>query len=298
MVKGKKTSFDDAKKEFESYGYKVLIEESEYKGAANSVLCLCPKKLHNVNVTLSGVRNKRSKNGNGCKKCGDDSRKIPFNKVLDDLKVIGYKTNITEREYRGIKYPFPGQCVRDHDINILMTEIYKGSSCCKICGNIKKCETNMERRGVEYVSQDPLVKEKIMNTNIERRGVPYVSQDPIVKQKIINTNMEKRGVPHVLQDPIIKQQILDTNMERRGVPYPMQDPIVREKGVQTNMERRGVPYVTQDPIVKQKIIDTNMERRGVAYPSQDPNITIRCYKQKTYTYPSGNTTSYQGYEGF
>lgn len=63
--------------------------------------------------------------------------------------------------------------------------------------NSKKTkETNLEKYGCEYSSQDPKVKEKIKQTNIERYGVSCSFQAESVKEKIKQTCLKKYGVDH------------------------------------------------------------------------------------------------------
>lgn len=58
---------------------------------------------------------------------------------------------------------------------------------CKKCTNIimleKTKKTNMERRGVENVFQDPIIKSNNIQTHISKRGVSNPSQDPEVRRK-------------------------------------------------------------------------------------------------------------------
>ena len=76
----------------------------------------------------------------------------------------------------------------------------------------------MERRGVECTHKI-WVKAKARATNMEKRGVEYASQDPAVKAKVRATNMEKRGVEYAMQDPAVQAKARATNMEKRGVEY-------------------------------------------------------------------------------
>ena len=313
-----KLPFQEIKDEFLSFGYELLIEEKDYQGASKKYLCLCPNKTHKLELTIDYLRRVRAKQReNGCKECTHEGK---FKKVLEELKDVGYSTDITAKEYVNRKTRFPGKCSRKHDVQISMDKLKQGVGCCKECGPIKAIETNMQKRGVASVLQDPVVRAKIKETNMEKRGVAcvfqdpvikdkikgihmenrgvqYVSQDPVVKAKVAATNLERRGVPNVMQDPSVMAKAVATNLERRGVEYPTQDPLVLQKGKATNMEKRGVEHVMQDPTVRAKFVATNMERRGVRNPSQDPTIKRNEYRSKIHTYPSGNTTTYQGYEG-
>jgi hypothetical protein len=290
-----KLPFQKIKDEFLTFGYELLIEEKDYQGASKKYLCLCPQKIHKLELTISYLRMvHRKKRGDGCEECKHEGN---FKQVLEELKDVGYTTDITAKEYVNRSTRFPGKCVRKHDVQISMEKIKQRGGCCLECRPFRTIETNMRERGVSNVFQDPVVKAKIIETNMRERGVPYSCQDPAVIAKIREVNMEKRGVGCVFQDPAIKEQIKEIHMKNRGVPYASQDPIVKQKIVDTNMERRGVSYPMQDPSVRAKYVATSMERRGVPHPTQDPTIKRTEYRSKTYTYPSGNTTSYQGYEG-
>jgi len=208
-------------------------------------------------------------------------------------------------------------------------QLLKSGSYCELCTEKNKQEkmktTNMERRGVEYPSQDTNVKEKKKATNMERRGVENPSQDTNVKEKKKATNMERRGVEYPSQDTNVKEKKKATNMERRGVEYSLQDPGVREKGKETSIERygfehpmknsevrekgkatnlklRGVEYASQDPVFRDKCKATSMERYGFEHPMKNSEYSEKAshnaYKAYDYKLPSGKTIRIQGYEKF
>ena len=276
--------FIEAKKKLETFGFEVLATAAEYKTAKIPIACLCPKKIHNVKVSVANA-------DRGCVECNKYQRKLEsYNECKAYLKSINYTTEITVDEYVNKNTSFPGKCCRDHDIDINMQNLLKGSSCCKQCGVISRQETYMNNTGYAHPAQNPEIKEKITQTHLERRGVRHQMHDPTVKEKIKNTNLERRNVPHPSQDPIVKQKKIDTNMERRNVPHPSQDPVVKQKKIDTNMERRNVPYASQDPIVKAKMAASHL-----ALTNSD-SVKTNNYKMKTYTFPSGKQTLFQGYE--
>lgn len=66
--------------------------------------------------------------------------------------------------------------------------------------------TNLERHGVEFISQLDWVKDKVKETNLEKYGVEYYSQTNEFKERIVATMLEKYGVSNGL--------LLETSIER------------------------------------------------------------------------------------
>ena len=137
-------------------------------------------------------------------------------------------------------------------------------------------------------------------TNIERYGVEYVSQSKEVKEKVKLTNMERYGVENPFQNEKIKEKMKLTNIERYGVEYASQCEEVREKVKATNIERYGVEYALQCPEVKEKRKATNIERYGVEHPMQNKELfeknQRKRFKMKNYEFNCNNKVECQGDE--
>ncbi|MCM1233963.1 MAG: endonuclease domain-containing protein [Ruminococcus flavefaciens] len=74
----------------------------------------------------------------------------------------------------------------------------------------KSKKTNLERYGVEYVSQAKSVKEKRNKTNLEKYGFKCSFQNEEVKKKYRENCLEKYGVEYTLQLPKVREKITNT----------------------------------------------------------------------------------------
>lgn len=156
--------------------------------------------------------------------------------------------------------------------------------------------------GMEHPTQNPDVKEKMRMTNQLRRNVDYPSQDPNVVKKAKATFMQRTGFENSSKNPESVKKRKKTNLLRFGFENPFSSAAMQEKIKQSHIKKRGVPHPSQDPIVRAKTEATNMERRGVPHPMQDLEIFERALHNArqwhTFTFPSGKTVRYQGYEHF
>jgi len=268
-----KTPYEDVVRYLESVGYKILITEDKYKGVGKAIPSLCLYG-HETNVYIKDMK---KNGGKYCKKCFIEDKKVPYSEVLDLLSSIGYKSLITEKEYKGIKYPFRGECSKGHICEkLLIGDLKRGISCCVLCGNIKRIKTFMEKYGVTNSMNVKEFADKKDETNLERYGVIHPMQSEEIKDKTKQTNLERYGVIHPMQLEEIKNKTKQTNLERYGTLYPSQLEEIKEKTKQTNLERYGVIHPMQLEEIKEKTKQTNLERYGVIYPMQLEEI-----KEKT-----------------
>lgn len=91
-----------------------------------------------------------------------------------------------------------------------------------------------ENLGVNSTWELNGVREKSRQTNLDKRGVEYPTQSPEVKERVKGTVQKKYGVDNVFQSEEIKEKIKQTNIERYGFPYPNQNPEIREKSYHTS----------------------------------------------------------------
>lgn len=71
--------------------------------------------------------------------------------------------------------------------------------CCIKCKTKKTINTNLERHGVEFVSQKQEFKDKQKETNMKIYGVESVMQNKKFIEKMKKTNLNKYGAEHVSQ---------------------------------------------------------------------------------------------------
>jgi hypothetical protein len=102
-------------------------------------------------------------------------------------------------------------------------------ACQLIYSKTKTIKTNIERRGVSYVAQDPNVIKKAQSTSIKRYGVRSPTQLPEIQKKIRSTCFTKYGFSYPQQNPEIRNKTIKTVIERYGVNYPIQNADIAEK---------------------------------------------------------------------
>ena len=223
------------------------------------------------------------------------------------------KTTCIERF--GVRYnklEYLQSYVKDNNIQLLQKysgNINKGTTIISKCLT-DKCKNSSSKTFGQLLKSGSYCElcteknkqEKMKTTNMERRGVEYPSQDTNVKEKKKATNMERRGVEYSLQDPGVREKGKETSIERYGFEHPMKNSEVREKGKATNLKLRGVEYASQDPVFRDKCKATSMERYGFEHPMKNSEYSEKAshnaYKAYDYKLPSGKTIRIQGYEKF
>ena len=233
----------------------------------------------NVNIVINGANRK------GFYKKGYENLEIGENKEICVMDLP--KSSLLEIE---VKCDYCEKIV-----NVKFSNYYKNTknnmrkyACSIKCGQEKVRETNLERYGVEYSSQNENIKNKIKETNIERYGVENTFQYKDFIEKSKKTNLDRYGVEHVTQNIEIYNKIRETNIERYGVEYSSQNQdiknkrketslkndqiLISEKRKLTNNERYGFDcnFVSDDFKINSK--KTMIERYGVEHPIHSEDI--------------------------
>ncbi len=143
--------------------------------------------------------------------------------------------------------------------------------------------TNLEKRGVEFSSQDPEVKKQTRETCIRKFGAPSYWASDIGKETIAKTNLDRYGTKNVFSSSIIKEKINQTNNERYGCDNPQQNEKIRKKTAQTNINRYGAENVWASEIIKEKIKRTHVSKRGVTSAMQDESVARKVFENKNNT---------------
>lgn len=77
---------------------------------------------------------------------------------------------------------------------------------------------------------------------------------------------------------------------------------IRAKKEQTSLKNYCLKNPNLHEDVKAKIVATNMRVRNVPYPMQDPEVFAKSqqtrFSKKSFEWPSGKVTTYQGFEHF
>ncbi len=166
----------------------------------------------------------------------------------------------------------------------------------------RRALTWIKKYGVDHPMKCPETVAKAKATCMERYGVDSYSKHPDYLAKYTKTCREKYGVDHPMKLPETVAKGKATCMERYGVDSYFKHPEFLAKRIKTCREKYGVDYVIQNPEILAKRVATWMEKYGVDHPMKTPEIFDKAmknaFKYKEYTFPSGNTTFYQGYENF
>lgn len=213
----------------------------------------------------------------------EDSWKPEEINLLKDLYVNNSKEDILrkiKRPWKSIRYKATKLGIK-RDPDIIKSDNVIGTS-----------KAIMAKYGVQYSTQLESMKKKSRETNLRKRGVEYPSQDPIVRKKIKSAVTEKYGVENVFMNDQIKETIKETNTKKYGTPYPLQIKKVQHKLKQTNLERYGVENTfslienvregmiskygvasaLQHPECRAKLKETCLSRYGAEHPMKNPRI--------------------------
>jgi hypothetical protein len=136
---------------------------------------------------------------------------------------------------------------------------YNKYACSSKCAQFKNKETNLERYGVEYISQNEDIKNIIKQTNLEKFGVEYASQNEDIKNKVKQTNLEKFGVENPSQCLSCQEKRKETMLERHGVEYYVLSNDFKEKSEETSLKHYGTKHPNQNEENKIKIKEKFIE---------------------------------------
>ena len=179
---------------------------------------------------------------------------------------------------------------------------YYCSSCVKIEKYKKVKETFLNKYGVSNPNKLLSIREKIKETNLNKYGTEFTFQNETIKNKIKDTMIERYGVDNPNKCSKIRKKTEETCLKIYGCKNPNSNREVRNKFKHTCFEKYGVEHPSQCNDIKIKKEETCFKNYGVKNPTQHPEIAEKAsnnsYQIKNYTFPSGNTIRYQGYEHF
>jgi hypothetical protein len=172
-----------------------------------------------------------------------------------------------------------------HITNLLVEET-KNKCHCEETINKRK-NTNLDKYGTEFPSQNEIVKQKMRKTMMNKYGEKIPLQNENIKDKIniskqdkIEQNknkikeifLKKYGYTTPAKNEDIKQKIKNTNLQRYGFESALKNKDVRDKIKKTNLLKYGYEYPSQNPEIKEKVKQTCLERFGVEYPLQSEDV--------------------------
>lgn len=160
--------------------------------------------------------------------------------------------------------------------------------CCSKCGHKKIsdiCFLNYEK--INYFQVDD-IKDKIKEINLEKYGVEYITQSKEIQSKIKVNNLKKYGDESSSRIDSVKEKAKNTNLKKFG-GAPILDAKSKEKARETCLRKYGVDHHTKSEEVKQKIRSTCLEKYGVEHPSKNSDVMSKILKSRFDK--NGNTTS-------
>lgn len=152
----------------------------------------------------------------------------------------------------------------------------------------KRIATNLQKYGVEYVSQSKEIQNKVIQTNLEKYGVERPLQSTEIYNKMKDTLKTKYGVDNVSKLDSVKSKILAsytddvkhdiqikreyTTQQRYDVKNIMQSFEGKQRFIRGMRLKHGVEYPQQNEAIRQKTIDSYLKNLGVSHPMKDAKV--------------------------
>ena len=152
----------------------------------------------------------------------------------------------------------------------------------------KRKATNLQRYGVEYISQSPEIQNKVIQTNLEKYGVERPLQSTEIYDKMKDTLKTKYGVDNVSKLNSVKLKIQNsytdkskhsiqarresTMQKRYGVKNIMQSFEGKQRFIRGMRLNHAVDYPQQSDAIRQKTIDSYLRNLGVSHPMQNTKV--------------------------
>lgn len=159
---------------------------------------------------------------------------------------------------------------------------------CNKCKGIRTKQSNLQKYGVENVSQLKTVKEKKKKTNLKNWGTENVFQSNEIKIISKKTKNDKYGDVNFTNREKSKKTCLKNN----GVEWPTQSSEILEKRNFNNIKKWGVKHYTQTSEYKIKSAKKCLEKYGNEHylATEECQIKSRetCQKKYGVDYPSQN----------
>jgi len=142
------------------------------------------------------------------------------------------------------------------------------STKCSACSNETKemkIITSIKNYGTTHRLKNKKEYQKQIKNNLNKYGVENISQNEETKKKRKNTFLKKYGVEHPLQSKKIKEKQRNTIYNKYGVKNLSNSKIIQEKKKETSLKKYGVEHPFQNKEIKEKIRETNLKKYGVEY---------------------------------
>ena len=118
----------------------------------------------------------------------------------------------------------------------------KRATCLAKYGVVSNLNLPEVKEKAQRNSKTPEVLQKIKETNLQRYGCEYPSQNKEIQDRAKETNLQKRGCEYPMQSEEVLRKSLDTMLQKYGVTRPLNDPVILERLRLDNLEHYGVPW--------------------------------------------------------
>ena len=225
-------------------------------------------------MTLEEILCLRGKNLFETFKCHEDYIKVE-NNFWDDLTPINIREAIYAYYCNISEIPKCPICLK----TVEFKKTKYPSSCSIQCSgklNVsKRIATNLEKYGVENVSQLDSVKEQKRKSSIEKYGTVCTLQATEIKLKSKKTNIEKYGHESSNSSQDVKLKKIESLTLKYGVQNPMLIEGILDDRKENSLNKNGVECPQQQISVKEKIKTTCLEKYGVSHPAKNENIKYK-----------------------
>lgn len=123
-------------------------------------------------------------------------------------------------------------------------------------------QTVKEKYGVDNLSQSSEIQTKIKENSIAKYGVSHYSNDPTIRQHMIDGMQSKYNVSYALKSDELMQKLKATNLARYGVENVLANKNIQAKIKSTCLEKYGVEYAGQATELIRRRTITNQKRYG------------------------------------
>jgi hypothetical protein len=252
-----------------------------------------------------------------CKSCTAEKWKtinanlrIPYNELKAFLKSIGYTLLLEEKDYKGVRVPFPSLCPQNHFVKKTRYKGLKdGGCCCKVCyvKSFEEMVKDLNNLGYEVL----ITKEEYKGVSKKFPGKCPQGHDIFIYYRAVMRGetccMACGRRPYTFDEACLEAEeygykVIMDRKDYKGISRRMTGICKRGHPCNFNLTALKNGSTCCKSCGKISYQETSMKNYGTKFPMQNSEVFARqqqsCFSIKEYTFPSGKTTPYQGYENF
>jgi hypothetical protein len=149
-------------------------------------------------------------------------------------------------------------------------KIYRNgrTTCSKECRASLRKKTNIEKYGVENISQLKLVKDKKKESFLAHYGETHYFLTTEFSNNKKQKMLDIYGVDHPSRSVDLKEKKKNTMLSRYGVENPSQVKEFQDKKKETSYVNTGFPHASKSPEFQDKKKELYLIKHGVEHPQQ------------------------------